>query len=522
MHMNKSDNEKKVISDTSAAAAMESLKESLPFAAADPTRPAYHMTPPACWMNDPNGGIYHHGWYHIFYLHDPFSSDGESSAAVGEGRIIEGSRRPVRYWGHARSEDLVHWEHMPVAIGPVWERGELKPISGSIALNPGGRPMIFYSSVGLDSAAFTQCAAISDPDLVRWSRIANNPVLSFGSYHGPVFNKEWRDPFVFSENGRYFMIIGAELDGASVLPIFEAVNDGLDQWEYRGILFSQPKEKVKYFECPKFFKLQGRWVLITSPYGPVQYFIGRFDPEKYAFTFDSRGFIDYSPQHYATENIMGPEGSAWIMGWLPGWNKALNNGKYWNGCFSLPRLLSLDGRGNLLQKPAPQLKGLRENHAEIKNVFLNKNSYKFEEINEECMEIYIRMKPGADSVSMLKLFSRKKPAAGFDIRIFQDRLEADGIEVSAGETTEQSGMCFNIFIDRCIIEVFINDGRGCVSGKIHEYEGGAWGAELKNTKGSLLIEAMDVWKLKPAYPGPLTEKSNSHHHYDDEEEGPIY
>ena len=67
----------------------------------DPHRPAFHFVAPAGWLNDPNGLTQRDGWYHLFYQYNPY-------AAVHD-RI---------HWGHARSTDLVHWEHLPIALEP--------------------------------------------------------------------------------------------------------------------------------------------------------------------------------------------------------------------------------------------------------------------------------------------------------------------------------------------------------------------------------------------------------------------
>jgi hypothetical protein len=73
-------------------------------------RPAFHFTPPAGWMNDPNGLVYHDGEYHLYYQSFP---DDIQRPIYGEAGDLAGARIS---WGHAVSRDLVAWQHLPVAI----------------------------------------------------------------------------------------------------------------------------------------------------------------------------------------------------------------------------------------------------------------------------------------------------------------------------------------------------------------------------------------------------------------------
>lgn len=82
-----------------SSAALQLAPSSL---ASDPRRPQYHFLPPANWMNDPNGPIYWMEKYHLFYQYNP-------------GATVWGDM----HWGHAVSEDMVHWRHLPPALSPT-------------------------------------------------------------------------------------------------------------------------------------------------------------------------------------------------------------------------------------------------------------------------------------------------------------------------------------------------------------------------------------------------------------------
>src|SRR5215472_7642889 len=132
---------------------MGSLREKL---ATDPQRPRYHFMPAANWMNDPNGPLQWKGEYHLFYQYNP-----------------NGAFWGTMHWGHARSKDLVHWEHLPIALAPTPggpDKGGV--FSGSAFVNQ-GVPTLVYTGVDPE----VQCLATS-ADIIHWTKFNANPVIA--------------------------------------------------------------------------------------------------------------------------------------------------------------------------------------------------------------------------------------------------------------------------------------------------------------------------------------------------------
>ena len=165
---------KKEYANPGITRAMEAVRAAIPKARKDPTRPVYHFRPPAQWMNDICGAIHHKGMYHIFYQLNPFGAD------------MWGVRGSC--WGHARSRDLVRWEHLPVAIVPSSDRGEMRCNSGCVTVDGRGIPMIFYTYVPEKRGTKReQWAAVArDEELVAWQKVEGNPLMAPGKNGVPA------------------------------------------------------------------------------------------------------------------------------------------------------------------------------------------------------------------------------------------------------------------------------------------------------------------------------------------------
>ena len=139
----------------------------------EPHRPSYHFTPPAKWMNDPNGMVWYEGEYHLFYQFYPDST-------------VWG---PM-HWGHAVSPDLVHWTHLPIALYPdslglIFSGSAVVDWKNTSGFGVGGKPplvaMFTYHDMAREKAGAatwqTQGIAYSNDRGRTWTKYTGNPVI---------------------------------------------------------------------------------------------------------------------------------------------------------------------------------------------------------------------------------------------------------------------------------------------------------------------------------------------------------
>lgn len=208
-------------------------------------RPGFHIAAPAGWINDPNGLCFHNGLYHAFYQHHPYSSDWG----------------PM-HWGHVTSKDMVHWEHQPVALAPG---DEGTCFSGS-AVTDGDTLALLYTGhswlgeEGDDTKMKQiQCLATSE-DGIHFEKqgivIPDAPKADMVHF---------RDPKVWKEDGLWHMVVGMKDGDQGQIGYYQS--DDLRHWNYKGVM-AEAKEGIGYmWECPDFFALDDKRVLICSPMG---------------------------------------------------------------------------------------------------------------------------------------------------------------------------------------------------------------------------------------------------------------
>ena len=273
--------------------ATRALHKAIPAALESPHRPQYHFLPPANWMNDPNGTLYYRGEYHLFYQHNPYKPRW--------GRI---------HWGHAKSPDLVHWQHLPIALAPDPGLKELHCFSGCCVIAEDGTPTIFYTSISAKSFATAarrhaqQWAASSDDHLLEWHKHPHNPILNAEIHPNGRELRSWRDPYIWKEGQAWYMVIAGGFKGEKFGGVLLYQSADLHHWDYLGPLYQGHPDQGKGWECPNYFPLGDCYVLVVSPFGPVIYSLGEFQDHRHIS--DSWHILDHSPHFYATNTDLPP------------------------------------------------------------------------------------------------------------------------------------------------------------------------------------------------------------------------
>jgi len=436
---------------------MAAVAEAAPRAAADPARPVYHFLPPAQWMNDVHGAFHHRGWYHVFFQFLPWSDDITAVKAAGIG------------WGHARSRDLVRWQFLPPALLPRPEDNARALASGSSWIRADGVPMLFYTHtpVGFPERKREPRGALPvDDELLTWRTVGLG--LAPGSSGVPAdIPAIWADIYLFGHGHRVFATF-KQSDGL----VCEAQNRELTAWRAVGHLGGTASiaahERGVAGECPNVFTLQERCVLIRSTY-PISYLLGDFDPEAVAFRADGPPrILDYgyggavqpalhSRGLYGTTAFVDPGGRTILAGWVSGFAK----GRGWNGCMSLPRVLSIDG-GRLIQTPLPELSRLRRRHIRYRNLALDGDALPIPEARGKALEIAVELAPRGAANCGLRVRCRDDGSGGVAIRYTPGSLDVAGtrvpLQLASGDTLR-----LHLFLDHSVMELFIQDGTAAVT-----------------------------------------------------------
>ena len=318
--------------------------------ASDPLRPQYHLLPAKNWMNDPNGPIFFRGRYHMFHQYNP-----------------QGPTWGNMNWAHATSPDMIHWQHEPIALSPTPDGPDRDGVFSGSAVLDHGTPTVIYTGVappatdtqatlrdGVHTWRETQCLAVAqDNDLRVWKKLPQ-PVIA-----APPAGLEvtgFRDPCLWREGGKWMLILGSGIRGkGGAILLYSSSN--LRDWTYLHPLVqgspsnkdsTNPVDTGDMWECPDFFPMGNKHVLLISTMGKVRWKVGTYARQR--FTPEKEGVVDWGA-YYAAKTMLDAKGNRILWGWITETRPDADLiAAGWAGAMSLPRTLSLNQQNELVTR----------------------------------------------------------------------------------------------------------------------------------------------------------------------------
>ena len=478
--------------------------------------PRYHIAPPFGWCNDPNGMCFFRGQYHFFYQHNPY----------------EPQWGPM-HWGHAVSDDLAYWKHLPIALKPdqPYELGG-GCFSGS-AIEFNDKLYLMYTghiiapdeernALGFNTNE-TQNLAVSE-DGIHFQKFADNPIIK-DVPAGDIHPNDFRDPKVWKHDGKFFAVIGSRTADETRGQILLFKSDDLIHWEFVNIS-ARAENLGAMWECPNFAEIDGRDVLIFSPMdldtSDGRFFhdkqagvlIGELDYETGIFSHGEFQYLDKGFDFYAPQIMQTPDGRTILIGWLSMWFAEMHEAADgWAGQMTIPRELHVRN-GKIFSTPARELEFLRKwKPVTYENLLLEEPTI-LEGVSGDACELLMTIDATQSkkfSVG-LRVGDDEETVLGFDDGNFTlDRKNsgklgdaANNVRTIALEPCEK--LKLQIFIDRSSVEIFINDGAEVLSARIYPKR---MSQEIVFVpeEGVLAIDSLTCHKLDFGLPHPRIKET---------------
>jgi beta-fructofuranosidase len=424
----------------------------VPHESTDPMRPQYHLLPTHGWMNDPCGPIFWKGRYHMFlqYNDEPVSA--------------------VKLWAHATSPDMVRWRRQPVALAPTPGGPDAQGCWTGTAAIVDGKPTFLYTGVvnsSPEQATLADanpplresvCMAVAEDDaLLHWHKLPQ-PVIPAPPPGMKVTG--FRDPSPWRQGDHWYLIVasgergagGSERSGGGEVLLYRSAD--FRHWEYlhpmaqgkpNGKQGTDPVDSGEMWECPDFFPLDGKHVLIHSTERRTLWQIGTLDPATMLFHAESEGLLDHGA-YYAPKSQLDAHGNRILWGWI---TETRPQAEYaaagWSGMMSLPRRLSI-ANGVLIMAPAPEIASLRT---------ALRTGTAVKRLPSAAQEIRLTLEPASEPMFDQSFVDRQGAAL-----LLRDRIQQPANILRIGDTAITLGnelpLDLHIFLDHSVAEIFIN------------------------------------------------------------------
>ena len=413
-----------------------------------------HLRAPGNWLNDPNGFIYYEGKYHLFYQYFPY-----------------GTSWGTMHWGHGVSRDLVHWEHLGIALFPTKGYDRNGVFSGS-ALEKDGKLCLYYSAVRyLETDEEDIHRAKHDHYETSQAMVISGDGFHFDNWKDkrqiiPVIRDEavadpthTRDPKVWREQGEYYMLLGSTWRGQTGRAVFFKSRDG-ENWEYKNQLRCNWFGRI--LECPDLFKVGENRVFMGSPMyineegkGYEHHAVcalAEFDRQTCGLKLSEKfQYVDYGMDLYAPQTNTDQDGRRVMIAWMRMAEAVEGEDRNpWIGMMCLPRVVEVE-QGHICFRVHPEVERYFREKTEDRECIAGKRACRIQtELNEgESLDI-----------GGYRIWVEQGFVKGDRSRVFPD-LEGYSLVGSTPESLKRHKL--DVFVDPNLIEIFVNDGQYVIS-----------------------------------------------------------
>lgn len=438
-------------------------EEALLYAASDPLRLCYHIQPPIGWLNDPNGLCQKDGIYHIYHQYVPFYP--ELCSVL---------------WGHVTTKDFIHYQVEEPVNFPDTRWDANGAYSGSAFVKENTIYIYYTGNVRHTDKEYDYITGGREQNTILMTsedgfHFTEKRLLMQNTDYPPDVSLHVRDPQVFCEDGKYYMIQGArDLEARGSVLLFESEN--LIDWTYR--LRFEPEKTFGYmWECPNYLRVDGKQFLIACPqkmkqegdsyvkenlcgYFPLQYDFQGKDYQVGAFATLDRGFDFYAPQ------VFKDEAGRWILlGWMSTPDAAydcevtMKHG--WVHAMTIPRRLYVNSKGRLCQCPLEELQRMRTEG--VMEEFQEGSD--FHKTVPVCFEWKLTMDNPSEAFELLL---RESAVLSYRDGVLRLDLTDCGAGRKSAEVILPEVQKLQILSDTSSLEIFVNGGEETFTTKIYD------------------------------------------------------
>lgn len=427
-------------------------------------KPAFHVTAPVGWINDPNGFSEYRNKYHLFYQHHPYSD------AWG----------PM-HWGHCTSCDFIKWEDLPEALAPDESFDKNGCFSGSALETDEGHALVYTGVIekdenGKKSVFQNQCLAFGNGE--NYIKYDGNPVIDGNQLPESFSREDFRDPKIWFDDGSYYLVAGNRKgDGLGQVVLFRSPD--LKSWQYVTVLAENDGTYGTMWECPDFFELGDQHVLIVSPQdmravgnkyyngNHVLYFLGQYNKTNCQFDYSEGVMLDFGADFYAAQTLLTNDGRRIMIAWMQSWDINIKPAEQrWNGMMTVPRELSLIN-GHLYQRPVRELENYLVNPIHYQNTEIS-GEVSLPGIKGRVLDLSAEVLSGDFKKLSIHIAHNEEYTTCFTYNPEEQSIEFDrtysGMRRDVVSQRKmkidnpQSTLKLRIILDKYSAELFVNDG----------------------------------------------------------------